>query len=343
VDSLRSEILSHADILSDAHDIGVAGDKLILTSLNREPFIAVLDVQTGALLRSFGRSGQGPQEFFYSVRIVPGTGLEHGGVIWVRDASGRVTSVSTDAHAMQRDTATMRTIRPGVVGVTRLARPDAAGFIAVGHGIRGRTPLTSHISWIEGLSLVWLDAGGVPRSFPRPLVTGDSRLSGRSLAEAYEFTVCMEHRGHRLAIAYRLAGRLDIVATSDGEQSRAAVPIPFLPATGLNPETGRTEFWQGNRDNRAAYIACSGSAQNVFALYSGKLVRTFPGRTAAYARFVHVFDWDGRLARVIMLDHSTLAMAVDPNGDAAYTIDHEGPAGRAVLRVTRLRASETRQ
>jgi hypothetical protein len=185
-------------------------------------------------------------------------------------------------------------------------------------------------------SLVELDESGIARSRRTRLEVRDGRLPAGEISDGYQHVMCINPSGTSVAVAYKTAGRLDIVDIADGAQVQARVPFAFLPVISVNPRTGRSEFQQSNENIRAAYIGCAATDRYIFATFSGKRVREFPGRLPGFCRFVHVFDWSGDLAAIVSLDHDTGAIAVDEKGEFLYSIDLTGTDARPAIRETRL-------
>ncbi len=79
---------------------------------------------------------------------------------------------------------------------------------------------------------------------------------------------------------------------------------------------------QGGAALRFGYVEAAASRDCVFALFSG---RTGEGhkRRAHFARFVHVFDWDGNFKFALRLDVDALTITVDEQSRWLYAVRHD--------------------
>lgn len=65
---------------------------------------------------------------------------------------------------------------------------------------------------------------------------------------------------------------------------------------------------------------------HVYALFSGRTRRGFPGR-ANFGAYIHVYAWDGSLVRVYELDTDALSLTVERDGSRLYVLRHHPSPG----------------
>lgn len=70
---------------------------------------------------------------------------------------------------------------------------------------------------------------------------------------------------------------------------------------------------------RIGYIGVAVTPDRIFALFSGRLLRDYPGN-ADLGRQVHVFSWTGELIQTIFLDSYVESIAVDESKQTLYGV-----------------------
>jgi hypothetical protein len=133
-------------------------------------------------------------------------------------------------------------------------------------------------------------------------------------------SLCARPNGMNVGLAYSSAGRLDIFG-ADAQWVRAAeVPFASAPVFVRNRlgelSAARPRYWYGQ---------CTATNQRIFVLFSGRLTAAFSPTTDWAADYVHVFDWDGKLQRVLHLDRTVRNIAVDPQGRFLFASAFEDP------------------
>jgi TolB-like 6-blade propeller-like len=139
---------------------------------------------------------------------------------------------------------------------------------------------------------------------------------------AYQSTARLSPDRTRLALVTRHADRLEIYRADGTLAARATGPRGFEPVYSVarNPR-GEPIFGSG-RDLRFGYVDVAATEERIYALYSGRTRGQAPGR-ANFGRWVHVYDWSGRLHEVLGLDSDVLGIAVSADGGTLYAVRHE--------------------
>lgn len=287
--------------------LALTPDGLVVAVDARAPEAVRVFDPAGTLVARLGREGSGPGEFVSAVSVFGRPG--HPGELWVFDTRlervvqlraetlrGRPTAVEAFASEVKLqpglvveaprwlDDSTLVALNPMLAaGEGRFIRFGANG---VRRGTMGEPPPESRESW--GSAFVRQQAwGGEMAVHPsRPLFVLASRYAGR--LEAFD-------RDGAVRVRFRVPQAFD---------------PDFAPAQdGINMERGR--------DFRFGYLDVAATERYVYALFSGRLQRdrSVPPDEADQ---VHVFDWQGRLERVIRLDTPIGHLAVDPAGATLY-------------------------
>jgi len=142
------------------------------------------------------------------------------------------------------------------------------------------------------------------------------RLPVRVSQHAYQSTLATNSSRSRFVLATRYADRVEIFSRN-GPTQLAERPFGFDPTvTEANTRNGPIANLQAAR---FGYVNVTADDDHIFALFSGKLSRRFHGREN-YGRYIHVFDWDGKLVQVAQLDQESIALALHPSSKTLYAV-----------------------
>ncbi|MBL0939462.1 MAG: hypothetical protein IBJ03_11235 [Gemmatimonadaceae bacterium] len=269
----------------------IRGD-LLVADQARGPRIHLVDGETGALLRSLGRSGRGPGEFESVVSIDTLAGVN--GVVSLYDYNQqRITTVSTDS---------LQSRGIHVVETTRLDwRPESVARLLDGRLVATNASDSSVLQIIDSsgrrIEHLALPALRVPLA--------DSHF----LRTAYKARICGVRNNH-IALALRYTPRMAIVDVASKRDIAASVPHSFSSSFIDTPLIGRRMFKGGAPGVRYAYIDCVATDDAIYALFSGRLIGKYDRATNNAGRYVHRFDWSGRHTASWQLDHDAYAFAV---------------------------------
>lgn len=304
---LKGRVLNADTTLAAPTSMAIVGNHLVLVDPFADSMIEEIDRSDGAMVREFGRRGEGPGEFEgpWSVDPVPGSNTR----FWLYDLTlGRLTLVDLEAD---------------FDGESRLG--DHVLLLHVGAAIMEPIRVGDHLVSLgffqQGRVAVLDDHGTLLRTVgPTPLAN-QSHIPATIRQHAYQSRMKANPSRTRLAIVTRHADRLDIYRADGTPLTVAQRPFGFDPAFRVGKHDGKPVFTSGE-NLRFGYIDLATTERHIFALFSGRTRAGFPGR-ANYGRYVHVFDWSGRLIRVLKLDAPAIAVAVDPAGGTLYTIRHQ--------------------
>lgn len=308
-----STLLSASPSFGMPYRVWTVRGQLLVADQASESTLHVLDGSTGALRRSLGRRGRGPGEF----ESIVGVDTAHGvsGIVNLYDYNlQRVTAVSMDS---------LVTRGIYVVGTRRLVwRPESVAGLVNGQLLAVNASDSSVAQVIDStgelISHLALSSLEVPPE--------DSIF----LRSAYKARVCGV-RGNRAALAFRFTSQLVIVDAESRRDVAASVPHRFGPSFIDLPIIGRRTFKGGAPGVRYAYLDCVATDQAIYALFSGRLIGKYDRASDNAGKFVHRFDWSGRLTASWELDHDAFSLAVMDS--MLVTIAEEGVP---TLRRTRI-------
>ncbi len=302
---VTGELLVESVAIGQPGRMVVDGDRLWINDKSGDPFLHLVDLRTGSVVRSRGRAGEGPGDFgaLVSLSVRPADSA----AIWAFDLR------------YQRLT---RVLAPGDEVTPRILHVSSPF---------GRF---HHLHWLDTHRLLGvggsdssrfqvLDSlGQVVAHYPGPLV-GDTSVPLRTRENVSTgVKVCPSPTGDRFASIVFFAGRLDIVDLREGVVRRAQTPIKADGVFAAD-SLGR---WSMPHP-RTFYVDCVATARMIYAIYAGRRVEDFPSGMNMHGRFLHIFDWDGTLIRIFALDRPYINIAVD--GDSIlYLSARDAPTVR---------------
>ncbi|HYW06969.1 MAG TPA: BF3164 family lipoprotein [Longimicrobium sp.] len=299
--SLRGRVM--AAELGCPSAIAVVGPNVVVLDDASDSVVHVVRAADGALLRSFGRRGEGPGEYrsAWSLATTPGGGRG----VWIYDM------------ALQRFTA-VRDVE------------DPSGPI---HSISLRTdgPATTPLwltdsmivtpGFFSGGRLARLEPGGMVRGYVGALPPGGAEIPPSVRQHAYTGSLAKSEARSLLALATRHADQIEIYRPDGTLVRRARGPFGFEPRFTVSTRGGKPAMTTDD-GLRFGYIDVTATDEWIFALFSGR-TREGSGGDAAFGRYVHVFDWDGTLREVLRLDADLLTLAVARDGRTLYGVRHD--------------------
>jgi hypothetical protein len=303
---LRGVVHHGGDHLGMPVGLAAVGTTLVAIDRYGEHSIHVVDLRTGELRGSIGRKGEGPGEFEAPYSIDRTSVADE---LWVFDAGlQRLTRV--DLTALDSDGSWAREFI-SLRGSARVMNPvhTAAGnLLAIGFFAEGRFGVFDQ----RGAQV---DALGALPEWSESIPPG-------VLQHAFTGTIKSDPDRRRFAVGARHAGLLEIFDANGERVARARVPVEFEPRFTVNVrENGPPSMGSGD-DMRFGYVDVAATKDRIYGLFSGRVRGEYP-KSATYAREIHVFDWGGRLEKVLRLDADVIAIAVDERDATLYAIGHD--------------------
>lgn len=283
---LHGRLVTAGEFFGRPTMISVDRDHIWVGDEAGSPFVHLIDRATGALTISFGRKGDGPGDFGALVGLIhrPGDASS----IWGIDVSLQ--------RVMQIDT------EPRHIGRTI---PFSSRGAAVTWLTPARLLLVSYSD--TGRLTVFDTTGSTVRLAAGPLLGPDSIPHVARLRASQNVRVCDEPGSARFALLFSDAGRGDLFDSTLQHVGRLDVPFPSNGAFVYNTERRTWELHVPRR----YYLSCASTAAYLYATFSGRRQEVGSTAFASSGRFVQVFSWNGRLVRVLELDHPAFGIAVD--------------------------------
>lgn len=297
---VQSERFYSAPELGSPTRLALADDKLVALNSYGEPYVHVIDRTDGALITSFGRSGEGPGEYVAPFTVSTGAARD---MIYVGDAGiGRITSV--DLTAITDDSEPYSRIIP-VAGMTfqEIIRvPD--GFLANSRTGRDR--------------FIRIDMnGGIVTTFGPPPPVDTTEVPPEIAAFAYADVIAVNHQRGLIAAGGVWTGSLVIYESDGSIRDSVDTPIRFQPRYSVGRRADRPSFVP-SQETRQGYVDLAGSSCCIFGLFSGKSLAESSESSATAGRDVHVFTWSGDLVRVLRVDRNINSLVFDPDDDSFF-------------------------
>jgi hypothetical protein len=288
---LRASELNRSAVLALPTSLRVIGDFIVVIDAASDSALHVFDRRTGEHVRSLGRRGKGPGEFYGAWSLE--SGLDSAPGVWVYDLPlRRMTEVSL-AHVPDRVVAgaMVRMADGAVLTEPFWLTPDT--IVTLGFFRDSRLALFDRSGHrIGGLG------SPAPEVAPnQPMQASQARLA-RHPAQPV------------LAVANRYVSRIEFIDLATGSTQSVSGPVS------VNTDRHPVEM------DRFAYVDVSAMADRVVALFSGRTTPEF-GEDAVFGDRLHVFDWRGTFEGAFRLDADVLAIAMDQDGAFVYALRHE--------------------
>jgi hypothetical protein len=297
---VKSTVLATDTMFSMLVEIRVVNDSQLVAIDFRPPYFRLIDRRTGALIATLGRRGGGPGEYSTNPRIAP---RADGRSIWVYD--------------MQRSTLTLAHLDPPMTPADSTVHFAHIGGNAGPIGIDDTTVVLLGAKDSAAFGVVDFRTGA------RRLIGERMKFGSDSLPMRPEWRAsltgdvrgCRDPKTNRFVRFHRKAGRLEYLSAQGDLLVAAETPYVFEPGVALDGKT----YWAVDGPQRIAYNACVAMPNLVVALFSGRRdasyrpVSQYAPSEAHVFEFVHVFDWSGKLVKVLQLDQPTWwMMDIDP-------------------------------
>lgn len=284
--------------------LAVAGDRLIVLDALSTQAVHVLDIETGALIESFGGRGQGPGEFEgpRSIDVLPS-----GDAFWIHDVTQQRSTLypikSPNAEsARHRETRILKYAEG--VGVVEPIHIGAHEILAAGIFQKGR--------------LGHLDPEGRLVRASGALPSAPNGLAPDQIQFIHQGVLRGTPSRDRFALSSMFFTRVELFDRHGISRGFVEAPLDLNPDIRISSR-GDRRFAYVSPEAPAGYIDIAVTDEAIFALYSGRDPADFR-EDAAYADQLHVFRWNGDFVGAFDLDHDAVAIAVSTDGKNLYTI-----------------------
>jgi hypothetical protein len=284
--------------------VRVVNDSQLVAVNFRQPYLRLIDRRTGKLVAMLGRAGGGPGEFTTDPQIGP---RPDGRTLWVFD--------------MQKSTLTLTHLDPALTNTDSVIHFASIGSNPSPIAVDDTTVL--FVGTRDSTAIATLNFRTAERRFAgRRMRFGHDSLAMTPLwrnALNSDVNGCRRPDGQRLVRFHKNVGQVEFLSPEGELVTPAKVPYKFEQILEIDGMKDGRPLWARAGRQRQAYNACVATDRYVFALFSGRHDRDFKAPSRYFPRpsriyeFVHVFDWEGNLVRVIKLEGGTWwSMDIDP-------------------------------
>tara|TARA_R110001599_G_scaffold84130_2_gene226609 strand:- start:4939 stop:5964 length:1026 start_codon:yes stop_codon:yes gene_type:complete len=299
IQTIESETVDIDKEFYQANDMLFLDEKVVITDKSNEPAVLVFSKNSAKKFRyvtSYGKPGRGPGDFEdpWEVFKNPNNDSRY----YVYDAINRRIAVYTkDSELLENSYISVK----GVNFFTSIFKKDDAFYAA------GITPECQVLVFdSDGEKLDCLG--------DQPSLNLTTKVSIASEAQRWHSYAAMNQVENKVALFYRHAIRARLIET-DGTKLNEIVDekfgVPFTEV--INGNAAPT-----NADMRA-FISVTSNNEYIYALYSGRISN---GPSSSLGIYVMKYDWDLNLLDVYKLDHSSINIHVDEDGNL-YSIEYE--------------------
>lgn len=307
VDTISGTTILDSTRVETPYDLAVSGGRLFVLERFPPPVLRAVRIGTWEVEDERGRRGEGPGEVAAPWQVI----VAPNGEPWIYDTRQerlvRLHRIDSATGALAGDEETI-TLRGSGAPIMSMKWLTDTTFVAYGLFHSERFGLFS----VDGALLK--EFGGVPEGPEAILVPFRNQYS--------EVEIAVHPSRQIFAAAMKNTGVIEIFDFTGERQVLVRTPFDFRSSfTFTSTRQGRALGW--NSDWRRGYIDVVATEDQIFALFSGRSLKRY-GSDAAYGRYVHIFDWDGELQRILRLDMDAFKIAVEPDGSAIYTASNDG-------------------
>jgi hypothetical protein len=300
---VAGRVVVEGDLLSLPSRILPLRNYLVVVDEGSDSILHVFGLD-GRHIRAFGRTGSGPGEFrgIRSMSPVPGAGAR----IRAYDLSAsRITEVDLEAPRSASQTKSI-TLQQNVLPIQPVWLGDT--IVSPNFSERGRlTFFGPQGQFIRAAGSLPPDSKGTPPSV---------------LQQAWMGQIAANPTRGLIAFATLYADQLEIYRRDGTLVRTVRGPFRFDPKFTTVDAGGGFLTMSSGESMRIGYSSVAVTDDRIYALFAGRTREAF-GASAAFGRFIHVYDWNGELERVLELDTAVLAVAMAPDGKSIYALRHD--------------------
>jgi len=305
---LQAKVMNKTELLLPSA-IKVIDDYLIVIDDKSEKQINIFDIKSGDLLSSFGKLGQGPDEFIGAYNIIPDP--RNNKCFWIYDVSTRKLKKFDVMDAIQNEARPKEIvqIKEGNGTPNQLMLTENNELLGIGYFMKGRVSIyNTNGEYIKSV-------GEIPVRF-KEIKYAFQHSHGFHGKFAYK------DQSKELLIA-NLNGAIVENQKIDGQlKSTLVFPDGFFPEYRIIPVG--TEFTTTfTEKSRIGFLdICYNKKLNlIFLLYSGEYFFTKDGNRnekADYSNTIYVLDENNSIIETLILDKGIRAIDFSQSGSSLY-------------------------
>lgn len=302
VQKVTGRVLVSGDYLGRPSRVEQIGTSLLVLDDLGSSAVHFVSAFDGRHVRSQGRRGNGPGEFrsAWSIARVP---HDTRGA-WVFDVQiSRLTRVDAVPEREPTSDPPMITLSGG---------PNPTQPIWITDSLL----VTPNFSGDARLAYYGRDGRFLRAAGPAP---SDNRGTPVGvLQQAWMGRLAARPAGDRLVLATQYADQLEIYSVDGALVKKVRGPFHFDPLFKVANADGMPTmtFDDGVRMGYSDVIATD---DRIYALFSGRTREAYGGNSP-FGRYVHVYDWEGRLQRILELDTDVISISLSSDQRALFGI-----------------------
>jgi hypothetical protein len=310
---LRSNVINKFEI-NWGSELEIIGDYLLLADSKADEIIKIIDLKTNDLIKSFGRLGQGPDEFIGLSQIIPDT--EEKVAFWAYDITTRnlkkfnLEAIFNDNFYPEK-VIVMSASKSGLP--LRLTMNGNGKILATGYFFKDRIGIYDlDGNYIRGIGKV-------------PVKLRDERFAPQH-SHGFDGHLTFNDGTQEIFVATRLGSIVERYSLHGNLISTYTGPDLFFPEYEIVP-AGDYYTMTYNKKTRFGYldIDYSRALNKIFLLYSGEYQFNQKKIAANYSDTIYIFDVDKEsIIEQIKLDRKILNMTLSHDGSAIFGLSESG-------------------
>lgn len=302
---VASSILFESDHLALPSRVAVIHDYLVVTDPYTAPHIHVIEKNTGRLVRSFGRTGEGPGEYRSPLAVVAD---ESSNRAWIGDSPlGRITGILLDSIRSENWQPYTEIIRLhdktfGDILLSAPAGTSGPRLLA--------TDLSGQAQFFE------FDAHGQILGQFGPPVPQSGTIPPEIAGRVFGTVTALVRHDSLVAAGGLWTGTIVLYDREGYVRDSVHTPIRFSPAWAASG-TPEKPGMRATAETRKGYVQLAERNGQILGLFSGLRLQEYPTDVSG-GRDLHVFDREGKLIRVYRFDRSLTSIAVDTESHTLY-------------------------
>lgn len=294
--------------LSGVHDLVITKDYLVLCHPYPFPnYFDVVRLRDFKLTRSFGKEGDGPNEF--SGILKSSTSDSENNVLNFIPLEYNPTyfEIMLDSMIISNIEKYKPLIELREVLLTSVQKVQNNYYVGIGPQLLQRVGIFN-------------DSGTkISDSLSYPFEKKMKHLPRNILGLAYQGESVFNSKTNQVAIFCFQSPNWDIISLKSGKVINSKRSHLRAPEVVDVSESGSSLSVATTSRNKGGFIDISASNQYIYALYSGKSMNEDP-ENFSYSKYVLVLDWEGQLIRKIELDIDTKIIAITPDDNFLFSV-----------------------
>jgi len=312
----NNKVKLHSEVFIDEHDINVIGDfvifnnYLLLIDRKADESIKIFDLESYQLLKSFGRSGQGPNEFIGASEIIPDPNDKN--IFWIYDISVKKLKKFDINKILEDDTNPDKIIliKEAKGSPFHIAVTQDNEIIATGNFLKGR------------VSIYDMNGDFIRSVGKIPVILKNDKFASQH-SHGFDGRFVFKNESREIFVAPMLGAVVEKYNIGSGKLiSTFYGPEVFFPEYKIVP-AGEYYTMTYNEKSRFGYIdiCYNKKLDKLFLLYSGEYFHNkenMPNKKVSFCNIIYVLDRKGTISEEFELDKGIIQMDISDDGSSFF-------------------------